>query len=227
MFESSIEQSLLDLPDFPVLLESLNSRFAIEKKRRNEFREWLTEDIKAEFINGTVVMHTPAADDHNEAVILLGGIANLYSTVRKIGKVRTEKALIGMRRNDYEPDIAFWRKEIADTFTPEMNVYPLPDLVIEVLSPGKENHRRDKETKHSDYVAHGIPEYWIIDPKKRTVEQYLLSETAPREYELFKKATAHDAVESVTMLGFNILVEAIFDAEANANAILLLLSTEP
>lgn len=216
MVEHSFEQHLLDLPDLPILLDSLSSRLADEKVRRAEFRAWLTEDVKAEFINGSVVMHSPAADDHNEVTGQLYRVASLYADVKKIGKVRVEKALIGMRRNDYEPDIAFWRKEIADTFTADMNVYPLPDLVVEVLSPGKENIRRDTETKFTDYASHGIPEYWIIDPKKRTVEQYLLSEISPHTYELYKKATDRDFIESVSMQGFNIPVKAIFDAEANA-----------
>jgi Uma2 family endonuclease len=131
-----------------------------------------------------------------------------------------------MRRNDYEPDIAFWRKEIADTFTPDMNVYPLPDLVVEVLSPGKENIRRDTETKFTDYASNGIPEYWIIDPKKRTVTQYLLSESAPDQYEMYKKATDRDFIESVSMQGFQLPVKAIFDAEANARLLLQLLGEE-
>lgn len=221
MFDStsSVEQQLLDLPELPILLERINVRLAGEKKSRVEFREWLTPDIKAEFINGEIVMHSPVAEDHNEIVMHLSGAANFYSTVKKIGKVRVEKALVGMKRNDYEPDVSFWRKEVADTFTPDMNVYPLPDLVVEVLSPGKENIRRDRETKFSDYAAHGIPEYWIIDPKKQTVEQYLLSGTAPNTYELYKKATLVDRIESTAMKGFNIPVRAIFEAEANSEAV--------
>jgi Uma2 family endonuclease len=40
-------------------------------------------------------------------------------------------------------------------------------LVVEVLSPG--NPRRDLITKRRAYAAAGIPQYWIVDPRKRTM----------------------------------------------------------
>lgn len=220
MFDNnSIEDSLWEVPSLPLLLDRIHHRLDDERLKRAEFRSWLTEDIKAEFINGSILMHSPAEDDHNEATGQLYRAASLYADVFNLGKVRVEKALIGMTRNDYEPDIAFWRKEVADRFEPGMNVYPIPDLIVEVLSPGKENIKRDTETKYEDYAAHGVREYWIVDPKKQTVEQYLLSETAPERFELHKKAILTDNIESKVLAGFAIPVKAIFDAKTNADAI--------
>ncbi|AEE47927.1 Uma2 family endonuclease [Haliscomenobacter hydrossis] len=216
MPSTSLEKDLLEIPDLPMLLERLHHRLDDEKIQRQEFRSWVSDEVKAEFINGQVVMHSPAADDHNEATGHLYRAVSFYVDLHKLGKVRVEKALIGMTRNDYEPDIAFWRKEIANRFHPEMNVYPTPDLVIEVLLPGKENIKRDTVTKFADYASHGIPEYWIVDPKKKSVEQYLLSDTQTGTYELFKKVTINDYIESVLLPGFIISVKAIFDAEENA-----------
>ena len=50
--------------------------------------------------------------------------------------------------------------------TPDM---PPPELVVEVVSPGKENTNRDYRYKRSEYAARGIAEYWIIDPKQAQV----------------------------------------------------------
>jgi Uma2 family endonuclease len=47
-----------------------------------------------------------------------------------------------------------------------------PELVIEVLSSGKDNERRDKETKLKLYSIQGVQEYWIIDRFKKQVEIY-------------------------------------------------------
>ncbi|MCB0522529.1 MAG: Uma2 family endonuclease [Lewinellaceae bacterium] len=218
MFDSGLEENLWNNPALPLLLDRIHHRLDDERLKRAEFRSWLTEDMKAEFINGSIVMHSPAADDHNEVVINLGGMANFYVALKKIGKVRVEKALVGMTRNDYEPDIAFWRKEVADRFEPGMNVYPIPDLIIEVLSPGKKNLERDTQIKFDDYAAHRVPEYWIVDPKKKTVEQYLLSDTLPDRYDLYKKAILTDNIESIVLAGFAIPVRAIFEPDANAEA---------
>ena len=216
MPSTALEKDLLEIPDLPMLLEKLHHRLDDEKIQRQEFRSWITKEMKAEFINGRVVMHSPVSEDHNEATGHLYRISSIYADLNQLGKVRVEKALIGMTRNDYEPDIAFWRKEVANHFQPNMNVYPIPDLVIEVLSPGGENIKRDTKIKFTDYAAHLIPEYWIVDPRKKTVEQYLLSDTEARTYELHKKVAIQDQIESIVLIGFAIPVKAIFDAETNA-----------
>ena len=216
MPSTALEKDLLEIPDLPMLLEKLHHHLDDEKIQRQEFRSWITEDMKAEFINGSVVMHSPASEDHNEATGHLYRISSIYADLKQLGKVRVEKALVGLTRNDYEPDIAFWRKEVANHFQPNMNVYPIPDLVIEVLSPGTENIKRDTKIKFADYAAHLIPEYWIVDPRKKTVEQYLLSDTEARTYELHKKVAIQDQIESTVLIGFAIPVKAIFDAETNA-----------
>ena len=37
--------------------------------------------------------------------------------------------------------------------------------MMEVVSDGDEDHRRDRETKRDEYAKAGIPEYWIVDPE--------------------------------------------------------------
>ncbi|HIK43964.1 MAG TPA: Uma2 family endonuclease [Leptolyngbyaceae cyanobacterium M65_K2018_010] len=44
-----------------------------------------------------------------------------------------------------------------------------PLLVVEVVSPGPENYRRDYREKRNQYEWRGIPEYWIVDPERDQV----------------------------------------------------------
>jgi Uma2 family endonuclease len=46
---------------------------------------------------------------------------------------------------------------------------PPPQLVVEVVSPGRENADRDYRYKRSEYAARGIAEYWIVDPIQQRV----------------------------------------------------------
>ena len=53
---------------------------------------------------------------------------------------------------------------------------PPPRLVVEVVSPGKENIDRDYRYKRSQYQARGIAEYWIVDPLTQRVTGLTLVE---------------------------------------------------
>ena len=43
---------LLDAPDAQLIINRVQKQLNDEKKRRDEFYEWLQDDVKAEFING-------------------------------------------------------------------------------------------------------------------------------------------------------------------------------
>ena len=51
-----------------------------------------------------------------------------------------------------------------------------PDLVIEILSPG--NSKKEMRTKKQLYEENGIREYWIIDPERETVHQFVLGDNS-------------------------------------------------
>jgi len=47
-----------------------------------------------------------------------------------------------------------------------------PELVVEVLSPGSDNVRRDREIKLALYSREGVDEYWIVDWQRREIDVY-------------------------------------------------------
>lgn len=209
----ALEQKLASLSSLPKILTKMQDFLQTETQERIAFREKITEDDKAEFINGKIIMHSPASDGHNESVGLLQRSSSLYVDMHRLGKVRAEKALVEMTRNDYEPDIAFWSKAKAERIETAQNVYPIPDFIVEVLSKG--SIKRDRVIKFEDYAAHGVQEYWIVDPVKQIVEQYILPTEDHETYALLHKLTISDDIESVVIKGFKIPVRAIFDADAN------------
>ena len=50
-----------------------------------------------------------------------------------------------------------------------------PSLVIEIISPS--TMCKDLREKYVVYQRAGVPEYWIIDPKKKTLQIHTLDET--------------------------------------------------
>ena len=110
-----------------------------------------------------------------------------------------------LTRNDYEPDICFFGPEKAKAFTPSQSKFPAPDLIVEVLSESTEAN--DRGIKFEDYAAHGVAEYWIVDPVAETIEQYLLQEGIYRLAVKVKTGT----IASTGVTGFEIPVRAVFD----------------
>ena len=128
-----------------------------------------------------------------------------------------EKLLIALTRNDYEPDICFFTQEKAAAFAPDQMKFPAPDLVVEVLSDSTE--AIDRGAKFEDYALHGVAEYWLVDPEQESVEQYLLGDEA---YELAVKVKS-GTIQSTVVSGFEIPVQAIFDAAEQFTALQALL----
>lgn len=218
---SDLIKPILASPNFRQLLDEMEAVWAEEQRRRLEFYDRITPEHKWEFINGEIVVHSPAKNMHLEAVERLFLLIKTFVSIHDLGVAHSEKALIPASRNDYEPDIAFFTTAQAAEFTPDTWKFPPPTLVVEVLS--KDFIKRDRETKFKDYALLGIPEYWIIDPETETVEQYRLPEGA-EEYVLHTKKERRDQVSSLVLPDFTIPVAAIFDGAANLAALRAMLA---
>ena len=192
-----------------------------EKMKRVEFYSSINEDQKAEFINGEIIIHSPIILRHDKTRDLLSNLLNNYVRINNLGYVGGEKMMINLTRNDYEPDICFWKKEKSSKFKPDQLLFPIPDLIVEVLSDSTKDY--DRGIKFDDYAAHLVAEYWIIDPDLQTIEQYVLYEDT---YKLLKKAKGKEILTSDAVNGFTIPGIAIFDEKENIKALKKILSYE-
>ena len=76
--------------------------------------------------------------------------------------------------------------------------------MVEVLS--KSSHRRDRELKASLYAQRGVPEYWLVDPHRKTVEVFANPGTTGYE----RRAVCADVVRSTVAPGLEIPLARIF-----------------
>lgn len=197
---------VLDSPNAPNLMNRIKTALDDEKKRRLSFYNEITEQEKAEFINGEVVIHSPVKKAHNQVNGNLYKIIGTYVVENDLGFVGIEKILIQCSRNDYEPDLCYFNKVKSKKFKNEQSLFPIPEMIIEVLSKGTE--KRDRGIKYEDYQNHGLKEYWIIDPKKNIVEQYVLNKKG--KFEMILKSASGE-IKSITIPGLIIPIKTIFD----------------
>ena len=214
-----LAEELYARPDLEEQLQQLQTRLKTERERRKEFYEWLDEDKKAEFINGEIFVHSPVVKRHADATKNLTILLSTHVEVHELGFVGTEKILVQLRRNDFEPDVVFWRKPKSDDFEDGQLFFPAPDLVVEVLSPSTEKNNRT--VKYDAYAANGVAEYWIVDSAKQSVECYEL------EGETYSEAVVVERggrLNSKAAAGFDIPLAALFDRDTHLRTLRQILS---
>jgi Uma2 family endonuclease len=210
--ETLVEQ-LMRSPRLPSYVQQLQALLLEERKKRELFYDQMSEQQKAEFINGEVIIHSPVKLKHSQASDNLFVLLSSYVKKHGLGLVGHEKLLIALTRNDYEPDICYFSQAKAVKLTADQTKFPAPDLIAEVLSLSTESV--DRGVKLEDYAAHGVCEYWIVDPDDETIEQCLLE---GEQYRLAVKVK-EGIIQSAAVKGFELAVRAVFDSTEHLTAL--------
>ncbi len=152
--DKDLISKVLNSPQAPALVKQINSLLKAEQQKRKNFYTEITEQEKAEFINGEVIIHSPVMKRYNDACSKLSKLIDTYVSVHNLGFVGVKKILIQLTRNDYEPDICFFNAKKSKNFKDNQTIFPSPDFIVEILS--KRTEKRDRGIKFKDYEAHGI-----------------------------------------------------------------------
>ncbi|RLS44101.1 MAG: Uma2 family endonuclease [Planctomycetota bacterium] len=209
----SLVEPLLHSPRLPEIAEALQVRLRDEAARRVRFYADMSDAEKVEFIDGEVVSHPSSTNSELQVRQLVQQLLSIAVDRRDMGAVRGGFCLCVFRRNDYQPDVVFFGRDKAATFTPNTMKFPVPDLAVEVLSMSTES--RDRGVKLDDYAAQGVAEYWIVDPDLEVVEQYLARDG---QFELKLKSNSGD-LTSPTLGGLTLPIKSFFDPQENFAAI--------
>jgi len=76
-------------------------------------------------------------------------------------------------RNAVQPDIVVILATNPNQINKDGKYFGVPDLLVEVLSPGNKNH--DLITKKDLYEKFGVKEYWIVDPETKLTIGFALN----------------------------------------------------
>jgi Uma2 family endonuclease len=136
-----------------------------------EFLAWLDEDTRAEWVDGELVMSSPASYTHQDISSFLLSILRAFVEAHHLGVALGAPFQMRLSHSGREPDLLFLASAHADRRKPTYLDGPA-DVVVEILSP--ESATRDRGEKFFEYEAAGIPEYWLIDPMREQAEFYQL-----------------------------------------------------
>jgi Uma2 family endonuclease len=153
------------------LLAALSAPDRPPKLTYEEFLEWADEDTYAEWVDGEVIMPSPANTRHQSIVTFLSTVLTMFVGKHDLGQIFTGPFQMKLAHSGREPDVMFVTKEHLNRLT-ETYLSGPADMVVEVISP--ESIGRDRGVKFYEYEGAGIPEYWLIDPLTQRAEFYQL-----------------------------------------------------
>jgi Uma2 family endonuclease len=131
------------------------------------------EGVRYEIIDGELYVSTAPHWHHQYAADGIALELRLWTNANRTGVMVTAPGLVFAGDQDVIPDLVWISHERLRRGQDGAGHFTVgPELVVEVLSPGSANERRDREVKLDLYRRRGVDEYWIVDWRARTVEVY-------------------------------------------------------
>jgi Uma2 family endonuclease len=132
-----------------------------------------------ELIDGEIVVSPSASLRHQ--IISIRMASDLHSFVKERGLGQVVAAPMDVRLDRdlvVQPDILFIRKG-SPADNDDLRVAGSPALTVEILSPS--TAVRDLNRKRELYEQYGVEEYWIVDPDRKRVTAFALTDSGYKQ----------------------------------------------
>jgi Uma2 family endonuclease len=149
------------------------SRVSTIKMTARQFLE-LGEDppgVRLELVNGEVAVSPSPIPDHSYTLISLSSLLKVHVDDNDLGELLADVDTIFGEHDVRRPDLLFFVRSRRH-FIKEKAIHGPPDLCVEIVSPS--SGKIDRKDKFAQYAAGKVKHYWIVDPKRRTIEAYTL-----------------------------------------------------
>jgi Uma2 family endonuclease len=146
------------------------------------------EGVRYEIIDGELYVSRAPQLGHQAACGRIFYPLQGWSEQTGIGAPYLTPGLVFAEDNEVIPDL-IWvtHARLAEVIDDKGHLRAAPELVVEVLSPGRVNELRDRELKLELYSRQGVQEYWIVDWRRQALGVYRREGDA-----LALAATLHD-----------------------------------
>jgi len=147
-----------------------------EEPRRLSLEEWaeLPEDEPGELLDGVLVEEEMPDLVHETVVAWLLVALRAWLRPRGGRVIGSELKLAVGHGRGRKADLCAWLPGHARLRGRGLVRTP-PDLLVEVLSRGPSDRRRDTVDKAADYAVFGVRWYWLVDPERRRLEVLTLA----------------------------------------------------
>ena len=177
---------------------------------------WTTSDLELfpdssnryEIIDGDLFVTKAPHWGHQKASGKVHRALDNWSESTGLGETVQAPGIIFSDADNVIPDVVWISKaRLAVCLDEAGHLTAAPELIVEVLSPGVANERRDREAKLKLYAARGVQEYWILDWQRQQVEVYRRERAS---LSLVSTLFASDRLNSPLLPGFDCAVAWLF-----------------
>lgn len=178
---------------------------------------WTTADIESlaadewkryEIIDGELFVTRAPHIGHQGAAGRIYARLLLWSEETNLGQPLLTPGVIFSDADNVIPDVVWVGNErLATIVDDEGHLTGAPELIVEVLSAGSTNERRDREAKLKLYSLKGVQEYWIVDWRLQQTEVYRRDNA---QLQLYQTLLAADKISSPLLPGFCCKVNRFF-----------------
>ena len=163
-----------------------------------------------EIIDGELYVAKQPDWQHQLVSFRLGFFLQMWNEQSHAGFVNLTPGIVFADDTNVVPDL-IWisQKRLQTTLYRDGKLHGAPELMVEVLSPGPDNERRDREVKLKLYSRHNVQEYWVVNWQARTIEVYRRENAV---LTLDKTLGETDVLQSPLLPGFSCQVNLLFVA---------------
>ena len=162
-----------------------------------------------EIIDGELYVSKQPNYHHQYTCTEISTLLSNWSKQAGNGRVVQAPGLIFAEDDDVAPDVIWISNErLPIALREDGKFHNAPELIVEVLSPGFSNEKRDRDAKLKLYSRRGVDEYWIVDWLMRNVEVYRRSNAALHLVDTLRDA---DILQTPLLPGFSCPVGSLFD----------------
>jgi Uma2 family endonuclease len=178
--------------------------------------KWTSRDLETlpdngklyEVIEGELYVSKQPHLNHQIVCANIVSLLKMWNAQTHLGVAIFTPGIIFADDDDVVPDVVWISYErLTTALEPDGKLHSAPEVVIEVLSPGDINERRDRETKLKLYSRRGALEYWIVNWRTRQIEVYRREEMALKQAGVVYE---QDLLQSPYLPGFRCQTGEVF-----------------
>jgi Uma2 family endonuclease len=191
------------VPEDPLMVEEPPIVYDLDITKRYTYAEYLTwfDDVRRELIDGFIYLMSAPVRVHalisqrvfrvvDRFIEKKKGKCHIYYAPFDVRLPKKDKTADDEVYNVVQPDICV----VCDlSKLDDKGCIGAPDLMVEVLSPS--TFKKDWTKKRDLYEEYGVREYWLVDPKDKTVHVFILQPNGKynsgTKYEHYQKAPVY------------------------------------